>query len=125
MVMHQRRDHWKQLAWTLGHSARNTAGWPPLERVEPALRWVRFDLHRHRLLDADNATTSVKPLLDGLKGVLIVDDSERWLGWLGVEQHKVLTTDAERVVISVHLVDPRPTPRAMSAPTTSGGDPTP
>jgi len=85
MALHVRKDQWKQLAWTLGHSARNEARWPPLERVEPTRRWVKFDLYRRRLLDADNATTSIKPCLDGLKGVLIVDDSARWLGYFDGE----------------------------------------
>ena len=110
MVLHVRKDTWKQLAWRLGHSARNEAHWPPLERVEPTLRWVRFHLYRHRLLDADNAVASIKPILDGIKGVLIVDDSEKWMGWLGVEQHKVPLTAAERVVIEVYAVDPREVP---------------
>jgi hypothetical protein len=107
MVLYARKEEWKQLAWTLGHSARNAAHWPPLDRVEPARRWIRFDVHRHRLLDADNVVASVKPILDGLKGVLLVDDNERWMGWLGVEQHRAPVASAERVVVSVFLADPR------------------
>jgi hypothetical protein len=107
MALHARKDRWKQLAWTLAQSARNAAGWPPLDRVEPAPRWVAFTLHRHRLLDTDNAWASVKPLLDGLKGVLVVDDSPRWCSVVSVAQLQVPTREPEHSVIVVYLADPR------------------
>lgn len=41
---------------------------------------VRIAIHRRRLLDADNATGSIKPVLDGLRDSgLIYDDSVRWI----------------------------------------------
>lgn len=106
---------WKQLVWTLAHSARNEVRWPlPVRCDPPAPRWVHFGLHRHRLLDQDNAWASIKPLLDALcwpgehpggVGPLLVDDREAWCQVWAVEQHQ--TSTAERTVITVSLVDPR------------------
>lgn len=109
MQRHADMKRWKDLAWTLGQSARNEAGWPPLDRVEePAPRWVAFTLHRHRLLDTDNAWSSIKPLLDGVKGVLVVDDSPKWCQVLSVAQLQIPPARPEQVVIVVYAVDPRP-----------------
>jgi hypothetical protein len=62
-------QEWKQLAWIL---ARNAYKGAPAEHAH---------LHYHisvgdkRVHDADNIEASLKPLQDGLKGVVIVDDS--------------------------------------------------
>jgi hypothetical protein len=117
MARHSRMKEWKAFTWTLAHSARNAAHWPlPVRCDPPALRWVRFDLYRRRLLDADNAVASIKPILDGLHwpgnhpggvGPLLVDDSAAWCALLQVEQHTVELGGQERVVVTVWLVDPR------------------
>lgn len=120
MQRHSEMSYWKRTAWYLAHSARNRAHWPlPVRTDPPALRWVRFDIHRVHLLDTDNAWASIKPVLDGLHwpgegpanvGPLLVDDSAKWCCVWAVEQHKAPSAAAEQVVVSVHLVDPRPGP---------------
>jgi len=119
MTRHVEMKRWKRDTWLLAHSARNAAHWPlPVRTDPPAPRYVRFDLYRVRLLDDDNAWASVKCLLDALAwagedlppsmpGPLLVDDRRQWCRVLGVEQHQVPVAAAERVVITVHLVDPR------------------
>lgn len=107
MAIHRAKDVWKERSWLLAHGARSAAGWPLLERAEPSPRWVHFRVHRHRLLDEDNLVASIKPCLDGMKGVLIWDDSPRWCHLIGVEQVRVETGAEEHVSVCVYLVDPR------------------
>ena len=115
--IHAGLEGWKRLTWMLAHSARNEAHWPlPVRCDPPAPRWVRFDLHRMRLLDQDNAWASIKSVLDGLHwpgehpsgmGPLLVDDSTAWCQVWAVEQHQAHLAAEERVVITVDLCDPR------------------
>ncbi len=53
------------------------------------LRLTRIYSPRHRLLDVDNLTASVKPCLDGLRDAeLIADDKPSMLRLLPVEQER-------------------------------------
>lgn len=123
MQRHAEMSYWKRTTWMLAHSARNAARWPlPVRTDPPSPRWVRFDIHRVHLLDDDNAWASIKPLLDGLHwagdgafkvGPLLIDDGQKWCSVYALHQHKATLAAQERVVISVHLVDPRP-PKEMS-----------
>lgn len=102
---------WKERAWMLAHSARNAAGWPPPARTTPpAPRYLEIDTYRMGELDPiDNGPGSLKALIDGLKGVLIVDDGAAWCRLVGeIRPHRVATETEERTEIVVHLVDPRP-----------------
>lgn len=63
----------------LALSARQEAKQPPASQF----REVSLVLCRakgQRILDADNAITAMKPIVDGLKAAgLIVDDSPKWV----------------------------------------------
>lgn len=132
MVLYKRVNPIKQLTWTLAQSARNRAGWPlpasaAIERARrqgpPAPRWVGITLHLAKLRDKDNLVASVKPVIDALKGVLVVDDSEEWLALYGVRQMQTAGAALQRTVITVWLAQPpeielehfRPENEAISA----------
>jgi hypothetical protein len=113
--MAQHRDQagkgsWKERAWMLAQSARNEAGWDlPVRTDPPTPRYLEIETYRKGLLDpADNSPFSLKAILDGLKGVLIVDDAAPRCVLLGpVQPHKVKTEAEERTVIRVYREDPR------------------
>lgn len=94
----------------LAQSARNTAGWPlPVRTNPPTPRYLEIDTYRVGELDPiDNGPGSLKALIDGLKGVLIVDDRPAWCLLIGeIRPHRVATAAEERTEFVVHLVDPR------------------
>lgn len=103
---------WRELAWYAAQSARNAARWPLPEKVNPpARRYLEVEIHKMRpLYDEDGAVSCLKPLIDGLRDVLLWDDSPAWCGLLTAPvdlQHEVLKQVFQRVIIRVHLVDPR------------------
>jgi len=99
-----KRD-WRELAWFGAASARVLCSdlsmrLVPDARAAPEKRAVTIIVHRCQLLDHDNLVASVKPILDGLKGQIIVDDSPRWLE-LSVRQVKAPRRALERTEIEV------------------------
>lgn len=101
---------WRDRTWFLAQSARNDAGWPlPVRAFPPVQRWLVVQVYKRApLYDEDGLVSSLKPVIDGLVGVLLVDDGPAWCAWAGMpDQHVVDEERAERVVIEVHLVDPR------------------
>jgi hypothetical protein len=111
---------WRRTAWLIAQSARNAAGWPlPVKCDPPARRFLAVAVFKHgRLYDEDGCVSALKPLIDGAcgrqagapSGVLAFDDSPAWLGLITapIDMQRVATTGAEeRVVLTVHLVDPR------------------
>lgn len=103
---------WRELAWYAGQSARHAARWPlPEKSAPPARRLLEVAIYKMRpFYDEDGAMSSLKPLIDGLVRVLLVDDSPAWCGLLTAPvdlQHEVSVKPMERTVITIHLVDPR------------------
>lgn len=96
---------WKTAATYAARGAANKAHWekPPPPVTPPVKRFVNFTLYRHRLIDSDHVYTSVTPLFNGLKGVLIVDDSPDWAE-LHVHQVQIELAARERTVCRVALV---------------------
>jgi hypothetical protein len=95
---HHERARWNR-AWreqtgltALAH--RNGGEWPL------AFAAVTVTLHSIQELDEDNAYAAVKPVVDGLKGILIVDDSREHIR-LAVKQKKVSHRAEQRVEIEV------------------------
>ncbi len=112
MVLHRMKDEWKQRGWYCAQSARNAAGWPlPVKTDPPAPRWMEVEIHKRRPhYDDDGAVSCLKPLVDSMKGVLLVDDSPAWCALItppSEMQRAVAKTAEERVVLTLHLVDPR------------------
>jgi len=101
---------WRDKAAFECRGARAKAGWRTDE--EPAPRWVRIVQYRHRPLDIDHKVTSCTPLLNGmaLGNGLIYDDTDASVGGLchllPVDQVRIPTTERERTVITVWLVQP-------------------
>lgn len=107
LARHSAMDAWKQMAHMAAQGARNTARWPlPVKVDPPAPRWLEVTLYRHHLLDEDNLVSSLKPIIDGLKGALLVDDSPAWCRLIMPEQVKVPITEPERTVIRVSVLQP-------------------
>lgn len=107
---------WRDLAYLLAHSARNAARWPyPIKTDPPVRRWLEVAIHKvGQRYDDDGAVACLKPLIDGCfagrPGPLAWDDSPAWLALVTPPcdmQHVVATAAQERVVLVVHLVDPR------------------
>jgi hypothetical protein len=116
------KARWRDEAWLLAQSARNAARWPlPVKVDPPAMRYLEVAVYkRSPLFDGDGCVSAIKPLIDGCcgrvlptaapQGVLAWDDSPAWLGLITAPidmQHAVATEAEERVVLVVHLVDPR------------------
>ena len=95
---------WKEQTWFMGQSARVLAGWIMADARFKDRRAVTITLYRTRLLDTDNAFSSIKAILDGCKGQLIVDDSPQWCE-LSVEQVKVAHKPEERVEVLVTEIE--------------------
>jgi len=55
--------------------------------------------HRKRLLDPDNLVSSVKPVVDAMKGIVIIDDSNRHID-LQVSQ-KLCRPDVPHTIIEI------------------------
>lgn len=120
MQLAQAYADWKWLVNRLAHGARNRAGWPrPIKTDPPAPRWVEFTQYRYTLLDGDGVWNSMKPLIDGLKGALVVDDSPTWclviarphpLGEVQLPSPEAISlglkSERARVVIRVRLMPP-------------------
>jgi len=120
---------WRDLAWRMAMSARHAAGWPaPVPCEPPARRYLEVAVYKRRpLYDGDGCVAALKPLIDGAcgrttfpgrngvpgwtrPGALAWDDSPDWLGLITAPadmQRIVATAADERVVLAVHLVDPR------------------
>lgn len=96
--------HWREkMAWT--KAWKEMVGWmargkctEPFERAR-----VKIELRHTRLFDHDNAYGSVKSLVDGLKGIVIMDDAPDKID-LKVEQVKVAHYHEEKVVIHVEEI---------------------
>src|SRR6202011_2872641 len=107
MEHHRRTAPFKGDAYFAAQSARNKAGWPlPIRTETPTPRYVRVWLYRARQLDQDNAVGSLKPVIDGLKKILLWDDSPNWCRLLDPIQ-KPLEGGQERTVVEIYLTDPR------------------
>lgn len=124
-VWSNRRGHWGTRAaavkkWRtdvarIAQSERNLARWPlPVRTKVPELRYLEVTMFRYSkyLYDHDNAWAAVKPLVDGLKGILLVDDNKNWCRMLtAAYEIQVPLTFAQkhrqRVELRVSLVDPR------------------
>lgn len=91
---------WRESAYFGSAAARVLAHWICADKRFGDRRDVEVVLHRVRLLDIDNAYSSVKPIVDGLKGQLIADDSPEWID-LTVRQVKVSNYRQQKTVITV------------------------
>ncbi len=69
------RQVWKDAAYLLAHS---TGGKP----FDPARVTATFCYRLRRKRDFDNMVASLKPVLDGMRGVLLVDDDTEHLSEL-------------------------------------------
>ena len=103
---------WRDLARMLAHSGRNAARWPlPVKTAPPARRWLEVEIHKLRPhFDDDGAVGCLKPIIDGLKGALLVDDSPAWCALItppSEMQRLAANAASEHVLLRVHLVDPR------------------
>lgn len=94
--------HWReQAAWAkawkdmVNWEARGQRPVLPFKKAK-----VTIFLYHVRLFDKDNAYFSVKHLVDGLKDIIIVDDSPHHIE-LVVEQVKVAHRVDEKVVIQI------------------------
>jgi hypothetical protein len=109
-----RRDvakaEWRDLTWRIAHSERNRVRWPLPLSSDP-LRYLSVQIRKHKpLYDHDGAVSALKPVIDGLKGVLAYDDSPRYLALITPpDQIQTLVTTSPSVVLTVHLADPRET----------------
>lgn len=114
-VRAEETKEWRTRTALLAQSARAAAGWPLPERTKVAeIRWLEVAMFRYSkyLYDADGAWSAVKPLIDGLKGVLLVDDNKNWCRMLTAPYEiQVPLSNAQkhrqRVELKVSLVDPR------------------
>lgn len=71
-------DMWKKL---IGNAVEHFLPPDVLEYAE-----ISIIRHSHRMLDFDNCVSSFKPLIDGLKDLVIVDDSWRRTGAWRIRQ---------------------------------------
>jgi len=69
---------WKTLTHAVAMSTRHRSWIPAPARSDPRRR-VLITLYRRRLLDVDGAWSSVKPIIDGLKGALLFDDAQKYI----------------------------------------------
>jgi hypothetical protein len=98
---------WRTKSAFLARGARARAHWDVPTKVDPpAPRWVSITLYRWRRLDDDHAWASVTPVLNGLKGALILDDSGPWCRLWRVEQINPGQQWPERTSVTVSLVAP-------------------
>jgi hypothetical protein len=106
------RLHWAQRAkWN--NSWKEQTGWAAKKAIWDTIAYgfvdlsvkslITITLHTCRLLDADNAHACVKPIVDGLKGILIADDSPEHIT-LTVKQKKVSKRAEECVEVEVRSV---------------------
>jgi hypothetical protein len=107
---------WRDLATLLARSARAGARWPTTFKADPPVRrYLTVEIHKQRPhYDEDGAVSCLKPLIDGLQGEygLVWNDGPDWLALITPPnelQRVAQSAAAERVVLTVHLVDPRPT----------------
>lgn len=114
---------WRDQAWLLAQDARNRARWglPIDDRGVPSPRFLEIRVRKaHPLMDEDGVVAALKPIIDGLKGPLLVDDSPRWCSIVTPPcemQERVTSRHQEGVDITVHLEDPRPSySRTRAAP---------
>lgn len=68
---------------------------------KPEYTRVAFRLYTTRPQDFDNSVASVKALLDGLKGIAIEDDAQKYIGQVPVDTIKVATLLEEHVEIDL------------------------
>ncbi|HWC37772.1 MAG TPA: hypothetical protein VG476_04545 [Acidimicrobiales bacterium] len=99
---------WRDQMWVLAQSARNAARWPLPDDGPPFVRrYLSVVVRKAKpFMDDDGVVSALKPLIDGLKGVLVVDDSPRWCALVTPPyaiQHPVTRRQDERVEITVHL----------------------
>lgn len=92
---HKWNTAWKDAVWEQIMMRRRRFGPLPYKRAH-----ITFVLFTVRFLDTDNSYTAIKPLLDALKGRVIVDDSPVHIE-LTVFQAKVEHRDEERVSVTV------------------------
>jgi hypothetical protein len=99
---------WRERATYHARGAANRAHWPkpPPRPPIPAPRWVSVVLYRRHLLDEDHAWASVTPVINGLKGSLLVDDSPEWCRLWSVRQERHTESHRDRTVVTVSLVAP-------------------
>lgn len=92
---------WKEAAGWYATSTRNGTRIGRIVALENAAkREVTITLHCIRQLDPDNAYAAAKPIVDGLKGILIADDSPEHIR-LVVRQLRVSKRAEERVEVEV------------------------
>lgn len=106
-----RRDvakaEWRDLTWRIAQSERNRLRWP-LPLVTDPLRYLTAEIRKRRpLYDHDGAVSALKPLIDGLKAVLVYDDSPRWLALITPPSEIQTIASTPSVVLTIHLRDPR------------------
>lgn len=92
-------------------SARNRAGWPlpsTPKDIGPAPRWIAATMYVRRRYwrDEDHLWTSLTPVVNELKGVLIVDDDFDHVRLYRVDQVDVALAAQERCVLDVWLTSP-------------------
>jgi hypothetical protein len=100
---------WKEQIWTAIYQNRRFLGKLPFEQAR-----VKFTLHTMKVLDLDNAYTCIKPLLDGLKTHVLVDDNPNCIK-LKVSQVKVKHRKEEHVLIEVERIIDAPRPNRIDA----------
>jgi len=77
---------WKQVTAYVARAVCNSLA-VPRPAASDARREVAITLYRQRHLDPDGAYASVKPVLDGLKGVLLFDDRKRYCQLVVEQEH--------------------------------------
>jgi hypothetical protein len=102
------QQHWGERAaykraWTqethlaVCASMRDRHEWAPRKGIVT----VQVTLYVIQKMDPDNAMRAIKGIQDGLKGVLVEDDSEKYLNMLPVRQELVHKRAEERVEVCV------------------------
>lgn len=95
---HMERHRWNQ-AWKLETIWRTRESYPQAEPLECAIISIKM-YYAGISRDVDNLYASVKPILDGLKGLVIKDDRPENVR-LSVASEKVARRADERVEIEV------------------------
>lgn len=102
------RLHWSaRYKWN--RQWKDQAGWGARAALKGAYApgWMKAEvtitLCSLQELDQDNAHAAVKPIVDGLKGILIVDDSPEHIR-LVVKQKRVSKRAEERVEVEVRAM---------------------
>ena len=102
---YEAKKTWRELSWFHAAAARVlcedlSMRIIPDAKSAPEKRDVEVAVSRCQLLDPDNLVASVKPVVDGLKKQVIVDDSSEWMH-LTVTQTKVSSRKLERTEIRI------------------------